>query len=591
VSLFGELRRRNVFKVGVAYVVVAWIIIQIADVLAPQLNLPEWTPRMITFIVLLGFPVSLVMAWALELTPQGVRKAGGSNIPVYSFAAVLAAISVYWYFGGAFESVTEPNGEIAIAVIPFRNVSLDEANDPFTIGLHDDLIAQLLRIRSLRTIPVTSVLRYRDTDMRIPEIASELGVTAVVEGGVQKIGNIVRINVTLIDAASEEPLWTGSYDDELSATDYFEFQSNTAAAIANALQATLTQDDERRLSAIPTNNLEALEAYFTGKQLTDQATSEAIESAIQEFERAIDLDEDFALAHAGLGYAWLIIPWYSATVDPEDSRDSSQAAIAEALRLDGELPSGLAFQGWSKMVHEYDWELAGQFLNEALQLQNNNSDVLHRLSHVMSWQGRHAEAIAFARQAVEIDPYSPLMKMNLAYILMDDGRFEEAAIYRDLTLKLRPNYTELWQNTWMTFLRAGEFDNATEALVNWAAGTGRDVDKARQLGGILEQSQSTGEMAQFPEDLLKDLSIGQENLAQVYSAGGDANSAIRELRIALDQRVGSRSVLSMKINPLYDIIEDDFRFIEMLRERRRKRRWTKQLVLRYASTDAYGAML
>jgi len=388
----------------------------------------------------------------------------------------------------------------------------------------------------------------------------------VVEGGVQKIGNIVRINVTLIDAASEEPLWIGSYDDELSATDYFDFQSNTAAAIANALQATLTQDDERRLSAIPTSNLEALEAYFTGKQLVDQATGQAIESAIQQYDLAIGLDPDFALAHAGLGYAWLIIPWYSATVDPELSRDSSQAAIARALELDPELPSGLAFLGWSKMVHEYDWVSAVRLLSRALELQANNGDVLHRLSHVMSWQGRHAEAIALARQAVENDPYSPLMKMNLAYILMDDGRFDEAAIYRDLTLELRPNYTELWQNTWMTFLRAGEFDNATEALVSWAAGTGRDVDKARQLGGMLEQSQSTGEMVQFPENLLKDLTIGQENLAQVYAAGGDADSAIGELRIALDQRVGSRSVLSMRINPLYDFIRDDSRFIDMLRD-------------------------
>jgi len=118
----------------------------------------------------------------------------------------------------------------------------------------------------------------------------------------------------------------------------------------------------------------------------------------------------------------------------------------------------------------------------------------------------------------------------------------------------------------MTFLRAGEFDNATEALVSWAAGTGRDVDKARQLGGMLEQSQSTGEMVQFPENLLKDLTIGQENLAQVYAAGGDADSAIGELRIALDQRVGSRSVLSMRINPLYDFIRDDSRFIDMLRD-------------------------
>ncbi len=222
--------------------------------------------------------------------------------------------------------------------------------------------------------------------------------------------------------------------------------------------------------------------------------------------------------------------------------------------------------GWSKMVHEYDWQSAEELLRKSLKIQAHSSDALHWLSHVLSFQGHHEEAIATARLAVEVDLWSPLMNMNLAYILMDDKRFDESAKYRDVTLKLRPNYTELWRNTWLTFMRAGEFENATETFVNYAAGTGRDVDKARQLGEILEQSHRTGEMAQFPADLLSSLSIGTENLGQVYAAGGDAESAIAELRIALDERAGSRSVLSMKINPLYDFIRDDPRFIEMMKE-------------------------
>ena len=390
-SLFEELNRRNVFKVGIAYVVVAWIIIQIADVLAPQLNLPEWTPRMVTFIVLLGFPISLVMAWALELTPQGVVKADGSNSPIYISAALLTAISLYWYFGQEAEFAPQPSSEItqapdklvqadsltgapSLAVIPFQNISMNAANEPFTIGIHGDLLSQLSKIRSLKTISRTSVLRYRGSDKPIPEIARELGVTSVVEGGVQRIGDNVRINVQLIDAASDEPLWSETYDRKLSAANIFAIQSEIAASIANALQATLTQDDEQRLNTAPTNNLGALKAYFTGKQLADQRTREAIEAAIQEFERAISLDPDFALAHAGLGYAWLLIPEYSATVDRKQSRDSSKAAIARALKLDPGLPSGLAFMGWSKMVHEYDWESAEQLLRRALELQAHNSD-------------------------------------------------------------------------------------------------------------------------------------------------------------------------------------------------------------------------
>jgi TolB-like protein/cytochrome c-type biogenesis protein CcmH/NrfG len=538
---------------------------------------------MITLIVMLGFPVSLVMAWALELTPQGVKKTGGSNMPIYIFAAVLTAISLYWFFGSANESVNGSSietaqtvekqveavlseGPLSIAVIPFENISQDDENEPFTVGIHDDLLTQLSKISSLTIISRTSVLRYKGSNQPIPEIAGELGVRFVVEGGVQRVGDHVRINVQLIDAASDKHLWAETYDRKLSAVNIFAIQSEIASSIANALEATLTQDDRQRLNTQPTNNLEALQAYFTGKLLADQRGREAIESAVLELERAISLDPNFALAHAALGYAWLLMPEYSATVDPKLSRDSAKAAITRALELDPELPSGLAFMGWSKMVHEYDWASAGQLLRRALELQGNNSDALHWLSHVLSWQGHHSEAIAVARQAVEVDPYSPLMTMNLAYILMDDGQFEETAKYRLLTLELRPDYTELWRNTWLTFMRAGEFDKATQALVNWAAGTGRDVALARQLGSILEHSHRTGEMAQFPEELFADLAIGNENLGQVYAAGGDAESSIAFIRIALDERAGSRSVLSMKINPLYDFIREDPRFVEMLKE-------------------------
>jgi TolB-like protein/Flp pilus assembly protein TadD len=582
VSFFKELQRRNVFKVGIVYLIVGWVLIQVADVMAPQLNLPEWTPRMITFVILLGFPVSLVMAWALELTPEGVKKAGGSNVPIYAFATVLAALSLYWYFGrqdpvqlqaptdaAPIEVVVEPGipaGPPSVAVIPFENISRDEANEPFTVGIHDDLLTQLSKINALKTISRTSVLRYKGSDKPIPEIAGELGVSAIVEGGVQRVGNNVRINVQLIDAASDKHLWAETYDRELSAANIFAIQSEISSSIARALEATLTDADQERLGSAPTQNLEALEAYFTGKQLADQRGTKAIESAIRKFEQAISLDPDFALAYAGLGYAWLLLPEYSPSIDRKLTRDSSKSAIARALEIDPNLSEGLAFMGWSKMVHEYEWQSAERLLRRAIEIKANNSDALHWLSHVMSFQGRHEEAIATARMAVEIDPYSPLMNMNLAYILMDDKRFDETAVYREITLQLRTSYTELWRNTWLTFMRAGDFANATVAVVNWAGGTGRNVDEARQLGEILEKSHASGEMAHFPAQLLESLGIGTENLGQIYAAGGDKEAALAELRIALDERVGSRSVLSMKINPLYDFFRDDPRFIQLMRE-------------------------
>ena len=601
--MFNELKRRNVIRVAFGYIVSCWLLAQVADLVLENIGAPDWVMQTILLLMALGFPVVVFFSWAYEVTPEGIKRESEidrsqsithltSRKLDRAIIAVLIIALGYFAWESRFsrpetgaehalpaedaipqqaapQAIAEPAPVISkqsIAVLPFDNRSRNVEDEYFTEGVHDDLLTKLAHIGSLKVISRTSVNRYKETNKSIPEIAAELGVATVVEGAVQRSGSTMHINVQLIDAKTDEHLWAEIFDRELTAENLFAIQGEITSSIANALEATLAQDDELRLNTVPTDNLEALEAYFTGKQLADQRSREAIESAIGEFERAISLDPDFALAYAGLGYAWLLMPEYSATVDRKLSRDSSKSAIARALELDPELPSGLAFMGWSKMVHEYDWTSAEQLLRRALELQANSSDALHWLSHVLSFQGRHAEAIVVARQAVEVDPYSPLMTMNLAYILMDDGRFDEAARYRARTLELRPAYTELWRNTWLTFMRAGEFTNATQALVNWAAGTGRNVDLARQLGHILEESQSSDEIALFPEELLTNLAIGTENLGQVYAAGGDSDSAIAEIRIALNEHAGSRSVLSMKINPLYDFIRDDPRFIEMLKE-------------------------
>ena len=581
-SFFSELKRRNVFRVGIAYFVIGWVLIQVADTAFPAFGAPEWVLRIFMLFVALGFPVALVMAWALELTPQGVRKAGGKNTPIYLLASAMAAVSLYWYISGqpsipeatapptAVE--TRPDQEVeqetipSIAILPFENMSRDEANEPFTVGIHDDLLTQVSKIGSLRTISRTSVLQFPGTDKTVPEIARELGVSTVLEGGVQMAGNQVRINVQLIDAVTDEHIWAETYDRELSAANIFAIQSEIATSIANALQATLTVDDRTRLESAPTGNLEALEAYFTGKHLADQRKIELIEAAVQKFEQAIELDPGFALAHAGLAYAWLLVPEYSASADRTLARQTAQTAMDRALEIDPQLPEGLTMIGWSYMAHDYNWKGAEVSLLKALSIQAGHTGALHWLSHVLSWQGRHDEAIVVAERALESDPLSPLMNTNMAYILMDVGRFDESREFRDRALHLQSDYAGLWRMAWMSELRAGEFGNAAFTLKNWAAQTGRDPGAAAELGQLMEQMHSSGQVADLPESLLDSLAIGTQSLPQVYAAVGDAELTLAALRIGLDERAGSRSVLSMKINPLYDFIRDDPRFIAMLQE-------------------------
>jgi tetratricopeptide (TPR) repeat protein len=236
------------------------------------------------------------------------------------------------------------------------------------------------------------------------------------------------------------------------------------------------------------------------------------------------------------------------------------------LELNPDLPEGLTVMAWNRLIHHYDWVAAEKLLRKALKVQANNSDALHWLSHVLSWQGYHDEAIKMAERAVESDPLSPLMRMNLSYILMDARHYERSVKVRNETLELRPDYAELWRNMWLTFLRARRYDDATNALAIWASGTGRNPQAATRLGRQLQNYAETGTPVELPHELLDELEIGSENLGQIYAAAGDGEAALRALRTALDEHAGSRSVLSMKINPLYDFIRDDPRFVEMQEE-------------------------
>ncbi|MCZ6707706.1 MAG: tetratricopeptide repeat protein, partial [Chloroflexi bacterium] len=390
----------------------------------------------------------------------------------------------------------------SVAAIPFENLSGDEANVPFTRGVHDDLMTQLSKIASIKTISRRSVLQYRDTTKTIPEIASELGVATILAGGVQRSGDRIRINVRLIDAATDRPLWADTYDRQLSATNVFAIQSEIATSIAEALQATLTTGEQQRLAVVPTRNLEALDSYFLGKQLLEDRNVRSLQAAVAYFEKVIELDPDFALAWSGLADAYLILPEYSTTVDLELVREKSVAAATRALELDPEIPEVLASMAWNRLIHDYDWREAEAILRRALAIHSNNTSALHWLSHVLSWQGEHTEAIRRAKRAVEVDPLSRLMHMNLSYIYMDAGDFEKSIRIADEVWKRYPRYWEQMGNLFLTHLRAGRPADAATAMQLWAAGTGRDLEATDQLGRLFIRHDQ-GEPVQLTPDLLE----------------------------------------------------------------------------------------
>jgi serine/threonine-protein kinase len=298
--------------------------------------------------------------------------------------------------------------------------------------------------------------------------------------------------------------------------------------------------------------------------MLEQRNADSLVGAINYFQEVIDLDPKFALAYSGLADALMLLPEYTADVDPREIQKKSDAAAAKAIFLDPEIPEVLTSMGWNTLIHDYDWPGAEKLLRRALKIQSNNTGALHWLSHVLSWQGHHKEAIALARKAVAVDPLSRLMQMNLAYILVDAGNFDEAIPLARGVIARTPDFVSQLRNLYLHEMRAGNVDEGAAVLATWAAANGRDVGAAREIGTLILRYQGSGEPQEISDELVMRLGLGSEDLAQIYAFVGDRERALQALDVAFEERSGSRSVLSMKLNPAYDFMREEPKFVALL---------------------------
>ena len=578
-SLFGELQRRNVIKVSIAYVIVSWLLIQIADVILPTFGAPPWVMQVFVFFLALGLPVAILLAWAFEMTPDGI-KATSSVEQTQSTTSIsgqrlnyivmsLLALAVVFMVADNYllESPQFPAEDVdyrrVIAVIPFVNRSEAAENAEFlSDGLHDELLTRLAKVADLRVISRTSVMEYRNTTKNMIQIGEELGVGSILEGGVQRSGNTVRINMQLIDARTDEHLWAEVYDGELSAANVFAIQSKISSEIVEALQAKLSPAEQQRISAVPTENMDALEAYFSGKTMVETRSAESLLEAIKEFRKATDFDPDFSRAWAGLAEAWIELPNYSPFAEPARVRRESEIATNRAVELDPESPNALAVLGWHRVLNNHDLVGAKDAFERALEIEKTNVNALHWQSHLLSWQGLHEEAIVSAKAGLNSDPFSILMATNLSYILSDAQLWDEAFEIIDDILR-KDTYVSALENRWVSSMRARRAAEAAKYLRQWASATDRSVEAADELGQQLIRHIDLGTEERLTESTIARLQLRAE-LAEVYAALGDTEGTILSLQSAYESGTGVRSLMSMRINPSYDFVRTDPRFAELL---------------------------
>lgn len=433
-GFLSELKRRKVYRVAAVYVIVAAGALELVDLIVPSTRLPAWSNELFLALAVLGFPLAVVLAWAFDVTPAGVRATLSSSRPGGAGDA-----------GGAENAAVEGDARSAaraeldtraVAVLPFENLSGTADAEPFAAGLHDDLLTELSRIEGLTVISRTSMMRYREGGRSIPEIARDLGAGTVVEGGVQQSGERVRLNVQLIDARRDVHRWAERYDRELTAHDIFDIQSDLATRIASTLQVQLTSE-ERGGGPPPTDDLDAYRRYSRARVDLAERTEEGLTRALAGFQAATSMDPVFGPAWGGLAMALVMLEFYGFDV-PDDAPDPRSAA-ERAVRVSPDLGETHAALGIVRAVW-HEGPPAVRALERAVELSPSDSEAHAWLGWMYLTLGRPDEAVGRGQRAAELDPRAPAARAYLAEILLASGREREASDEARRARELQPSY-------------------------------------------------------------------------------------------------------------------------------------------------------
>ncbi len=546
-SVWGELKRRNVVKVALAYAIVGWLLIEVTSTVFPLVQLPDWTATFVAMLILVGFPIALILSWAYEITPEGMRLSHdveatesithvtGRKLDFAIIGALVLALGFVVYNYVLEEPPTssaQTQDRRSIAVLPFDNRSAQAEDQFFVDGMHDDILTQLAHIASIKVISRTSVMGYRDTDKNMRTIGEELNVATILEGGVQRAGETVRINVQLIDAETDEHLWAATYDRELNAENVFAIQSEIATAIAGALQASLSPDDVVRLSDVPTQSTRALNYYLSGNDYYNRPDDRRFKPlAVEMYEQAVAEDPAFALAWAALSRAHSTMYWYA--VDPTQSRlMAAEQTVQQALTLTPDLPEAHIALGFYYDVGLRDYDQAQREFTVAERALPDDPYLIELTGYMNRRMGDWREAAAQFERLIERDPRNADLLIQLARTYANLHEYAEAEHYVDRALDIAPDLGVAYVlKAEIPWYRDGDVSLLKEAAENppmpigddrelsgwYAAIYERDYETALGYLESLETNTISRQQWYAPKSLLYGVTLqlaGQDDLAQ-----------------------------------------------------------------------------
>ncbi len=572
-TFFAELKRRNVYKVAIAYGVVAWLLIQVATQVFPFLEIPNWAIRLVIMLIIIGFPIALVIAWAFEATPEGIKRTEAADAAgqrprggawVY-IVLIGAALSVSLFFLGRYTASRKQteSAELpakSIAVLPFVNMSADKNDEYLSDGVSEELITALSKINGLQVKARTSSFAFKGKNEDIQKIGELLHASHLLEGSVARAGNKLRITAQLIQASDGNHVWSDSYDREMQ--DIFAVRSDVARQVVQALQVKLGVQGSQALTEKPTQNLKAFQYYMQGRAARQRRTSADLAAAIRAYEQALQEDPNYAWAYAGLADTYASAGYYGA-IAPVEGRRKAEEAARKALAIDPNLAEahaalGLTYVGFSPS----NFSLGERELRHAMELSPSLAEAPYDLGICFIRQGRLNEASLEFEKARELDPVSSIMARTAALPYYFKRDYARAFELLRKSNQLGPALSGTWEIG--LYLKSGSLKEAFTEIEKVKA-TRKDDPLLIYSAGVAYAG--AGKKAEALESIKELETMSGPGLstahwiAKIYATLNDKEMAFSWLERALG--TGAIGVF-YKDEPIWDSIRNDPRFASLV---------------------------
>ncbi|MCH7822298.1 MAG: hypothetical protein IIA07_09790 [Proteobacteria bacterium] len=584
-QLVTELRRRKIFRAAGIYIVAAWVAVQVASLVFPAVNVPDMALRYVWLAAILLFPLIIVFAWYYDLTLEGLTRTppahASDNIDLslrradYFILSALVVISVTITLQltasirdtGPVSTLEYSNDDIdpnSIAVLPLENLSGDPEQQYFVSGMQDALIAGLSRISALKVTSKTSTIRYRDTVESLPKIATQLGVAKLIEGSIFRVGDRVRITINLMDARTDEHIWSKIFENNVK--DVMLLQSEVARAIAEQVEVTITPDEQDQLRSAKSVNPAAYEAFLKGQFHVERFTPQDAMLATQYYQKAVEIDPDYALAHWGLSKL-CGFQAQAGLITPNQARAQCLPPIIKALELDDSLPQ--AYLGYASHMtwQQFKWKEGGIAFRRSIELSPSYAEARMFYAHYLTLMGRGKEGTEQMRLARELDPLNPFVQaLYGAQLFMIDDLHGAVRVIEDVHAST-PGFGFGYLVIWQAYHVLGDKDKAIVAAAKHFRVTRGDPTGALALEKAYVDGDYSGAMLHAAEVLVeysKSTHVAPMNIGTLYEQAGAVKKAINWYEIAFRKGDPTAPYMGVLVKSLS--VRSDPRFIRLLRD-------------------------